>query len=112
MPEDSGAQPAPEPQKQDQQQPRESEAPQQPGPEVTPSEEPEGEPDRTVHLPAILADEFGISRSEARMEVMMGQITIDGEMTTEKLDLPYDKVKGKQIVVKGETREFTMTYDG
>lgn len=92
---------------------READAPQQPGPEVTPPENPEDEATRTVHLPVLIRDEFGISLSEARQQIMIGEVLIDGERWMgDRLDLPYDEIKGKEIAIKGDVREFRMTYEG
>lgn len=66
-----------------------------------------------VHLPALISDEFGTSTSQARMEIMLGSVEVDGEpWEGDKLDLPYDEVVGKTISVLGETRQFRITYKG
>jgi hypothetical protein len=57
-----------------------------------------------VYLPGLLADEFGISRSVARRDLLMGSVTIDGKQYVYNeggLDVPREKVEGKTIEVKG-----------
>jgi hypothetical protein len=74
----------------------------------------EGYEDSLIHLPALVSDEFGVSRSIARMEIMMGQVEIDGEPYTgeSKLDIPYKLIAGKKIAVIGDTRHFLIDYKG
>jgi len=48
-----------------------------------------------VHLPAVLADAFGISRSEARRLIEQGGVKLDGEpLQNGQLDLPGDRLDG------------------
>jgi tyrosyl-tRNA synthetase len=48
-----------------------------------------------VHLPAVLADAFGVSRSEARRVVAQGGVRRDGEvLPPEKLDYPVAELNG------------------
>lgn len=57
-----------------------------------------------VHLPGLLADEFGISRSIARRDLLMGSVTIDGEQylyNESGLDVPRAQIQGKTIEVTG-----------
>ena len=63
---------------------------------------PEGDP---VHLPALLADGFGISRSEARRLITSGGVKLDGEpVHGAELDLAADRLDG--VVVQLGKRRF------
>jgi tyrosyl-tRNA synthetase len=46
-----------------------------------------------VHIPALLADAFGLSTSEARRLIAQGGVRLDGEVVTE-LDLPRQQLAG------------------
>jgi tyrosyl-tRNA synthetase len=60
--------------------------------QVEEAELPEGD---TVHLPALIADNFGISRSEARRLVGQGGVKLDGEpLGPDDLDLPPERLDG------------------
>jgi tyrosyl-tRNA synthetase len=51
-----------------------------------------------VHLPALLADAFGISRSEARRLLSQSGVKLDGEaLSDDALDLPADRLDGAVI---------------
>jgi tyrosyl-tRNA synthetase len=51
-----------------------------------------------VHLPALLAEAFGISRSEARRLLSQSGVKLDGEALTEDaLDLPAERLDGAVI---------------
>src|SRR5689334_1091526 len=51
-----------------------------------------------VHLPALLADAFGISTSEARRTLAQGGVKLDGEAVGgDRLDLPASAVDGKVL---------------
>jgi tyrosyl-tRNA synthetase len=51
-----------------------------------------------VHLPALLADAFGISTSEARRTLAQGGVKLDGEVVGNgRLDLPASAVQGKVL---------------
>jgi tyrosyl-tRNA synthetase len=53
-----------------------------------------------VHLPALLADAFDISRSEARRLLSQSGVKLDGEaLSEEALDLPADRLDGAVIQV-------------
>jgi len=53
---------------------------------------------REVHLPALLADAFGISTSEARRMLAQGGVRLDGEVVSGgALDLPASAVDGKVL---------------
>jgi tyrosyl-tRNA synthetase len=72
-------------------------------------EAPEAVPERVlptgdpVHLPAVLADAFGLSTSEARRLIGQGGVKVDGEAVTE-LDLPRERLAG--AVVQAGKRRF------
>jgi tyrosyl-tRNA synthetase len=54
--------------------------------------------DGTVHVPALLADAFGISRSEGRRLVAQAGVRLDGRAIGEQeLDLPADTLDGAVI---------------
>ncbi len=66
-----------------------------------------------VHLPALLADNFGVSRSEARMHVAMGTVEIDGKLVEgDRFDFERSDIDGKEIVVKSELRAYKLRYEG
>jgi tyrosyl-tRNA synthetase len=51
-----------------------------------------------VHLPALIAEAFGISRSEARRLLSQSGVKLDGEALTEdSLDLPAERLDGAVI---------------
>jgi tyrosyl-tRNA synthetase len=53
-----------------------------------------------VHLPALIADAFGISRSEARRLVAQGGVKVGGEQVdAERLDLPASELDGNVLQV-------------
>jgi tyrosyl-tRNA synthetase len=60
---------------------------------------PAGDP---VHLPAVLADAFGLSTSEARRLIAQGGVKLDGE-TVAELDVPRSRLHGK-VVQAGKRR--------
>ena len=65
-----------------------------------------------VYLPAVLSDEFGVSRTQARESLLMGTIEIDGEpWTGSKLEVPLSAIDGKELVVIGPDRHFKMDFD-
>ncbi|WP_205698433.1 tyrosine--tRNA ligase [Conexibacter sp. SYSU D00693] len=51
-----------------------------------------------VHLPALVAEGFGRSRSEARRLVQQGGVKVDGEAVAE-LDVPADALDGRVLQV-------------
>jgi tyrosyl-tRNA synthetase len=61
---------------------------------------PVGDP---VHLPALLADAFGLSTSEARRLISQGGVKLDGGTVTE-LDLPRERLDG--AVLQAGKRRF------
>jgi tyrosyl-tRNA synthetase len=51
-----------------------------------------------VHLPALLAEAFGVSTSEARRSLAQGGVRLDGQRVENgTLDVPADQVDGKLI---------------
>jgi tyrosyl-tRNA synthetase len=61
---------------------------------------PPGDP---IHLPALLADAFGLSTSEARRLIGQGGVKLDGEGVSE-LDLPRERLNG--AVLQAGKRRF------
>jgi tyrosyl-tRNA synthetase len=61
---------------------------------------PTGDP---IHLPALLADAFGVSTSEARRLIGQGGVKLDGEVVSE-LDLPRGRLAG--AVLQAGKRRF------
>jgi tyrosyl-tRNA synthetase len=54
----------------------------------------------TVHLPAILSDAFGLSRSESRRLLAQGGVRLDGEPLADgQLDLPSERLDGALLQV-------------
>lgn len=54
----------------------------------------------TQHLPALIADGFGISRSEARRLIEQGGVTLDGEtVSPTHLDMSPSELRGKVLKV-------------
>ena len=58
--------------------------------------------DDPVHLPALLADAFGVSRSDARRAITQGGVRL-GEDPVSELDLPADRLDG-QVLRMGKRR--------
>lgn len=55
-------------------------------------------PETEVHLPALIAGAFGISRGEARRLLKQGGIRVDGEpLAAEPLDVPLAQLAGKVL---------------
>jgi tyrosyl-tRNA synthetase len=53
-----------------------------------------------VHLPALLADGFGVTRSEARRLLSQGGVRLDGEpLGGEELDVPAARLEGRVLQV-------------
>jgi tyrosyl-tRNA synthetase len=56
--------------------------------------------DGTVHLPALIASEFGLSTSEARRLMAQGGVRLDGEpVNPDDLDLQADALDGRVLQV-------------
>ena len=54
----------------------------------------------TVHLPALLADAFGLSRSEGRRLLAQAGVRLDGEpLDGEAVDLPAARLDGAVLQV-------------
>jgi tyrosyl-tRNA synthetase len=54
--------------------------------------------DEKVHLPALMAQAFGISSSEARRALRQGGVRLDGDpVADEALDLPAEAIDGKVL---------------
>jgi tyrosyl-tRNA synthetase len=54
----------------------------------------------TVHLPALLADEFEMSSSEARRLIDQGGVRLDGEaVEAGRFDMPVDELAGRVLQV-------------
>jgi tyrosyl-tRNA synthetase len=54
--------------------------------------------EEVVHLPALIADNFGISRSEARRLLAQGGVKLDGEpLDGDQLDVPAELLNGKVL---------------
>ncbi|HEU4702625.1 MAG TPA: tyrosine--tRNA ligase [Conexibacter sp.] len=54
--------------------------------------------DGLVHLPALLADAFGVSRSEARRSLEQGGVKLDGEpLAADPLDRPLEQLDGRVL---------------
>lgn len=82
--------------------------PQQLGPEPHP-EVPE--PDRLVHLPGLISDEFGVSRSIAREQIALGMVKIGDEYWRgDRLDIPYSELVGRSIVVVGRDQSYRIPH--
>jgi tyrosyl-tRNA synthetase len=61
-------------------------------------------PNGSVHLPAVLADQFGLSRSEARRLIDQGGVRVGGQVLDPgRLDLPAAEVDG-QVLQVGKRR--------
>ena len=53
-----------------------------------------------MHLPAVIADAFGGSRSEARRLLAQGGVRLDGELLgADELDLPRGGLDGRVVQV-------------
>ena len=65
--------------------------------------------DGLVHLPALLADAFGVSRSEARRSLEQGGVKLDGEpLPATSLDLPSEQLDGR-VLQLGKRRFARLT---
>jgi tyrosyl-tRNA synthetase len=52
----------------------------------------------TIHLPALLASAFGVSRSDARRGLSQGAVRLDGEpLSPDELDLPAPALDGRVL---------------
>jgi tyrosyl-tRNA synthetase len=73
--------------------------------EVPERQLPEGDP---LHLPALLADAFGLSTSEARRLISQGGVRVDGQ-AVEELDVPRATLS--DAVVQAGKRRFARFVD-
>jgi tyrosyl-tRNA synthetase len=56
--------------------------------------------DGVIHMPALLSDHFGTSRSEARRLLAQGGVRLDGDpLTEDDLDVPVDRLEGAVLQV-------------
>jgi tyrosyl-tRNA synthetase len=56
--------------------------------------------DGEVHLPALIADQFGLSRSESRRLIEQGGVKVDGEaVAADRFDWPSQELAGKVLQV-------------
>ena len=68
-------------------------------------------PNGTVHLPAVLAEQFGLSRSEARRLIDQGGVRIGGRAVEPGgLDLPAAELDG-QVLQVGKRRHRRLRID-
>lgn len=81
--------------------------------QIQPESSADDQTPQSIYLPQLMSDEFGMSSSVARDTIAFGTVEIGGEpYTGDPLDVPYDLVKGKEIVVKGRYRAVRFTYNG
>jgi tyrosyl-tRNA synthetase len=67
-------------------------------------------PDGEVHLPALLADAFGVSRSEGRRAITQGGVRVNGEAwPSERLDV--DRAELRDAVLQLGKRRFARLVD-
>lgn len=77
-------------------------------PEDVPEHQVTGDP---VHLPAVLAEAFGISRSEARRVIDQGGLKVDGEVVPrDSLDLPLSEARDR-VFQLGKRRFVRLVAD-
>jgi tyrosyl-tRNA synthetase len=68
--------------------------------------------DGTVHLPALISEHFGVSRSEARRLLGQGGVKLGGEVLSEAdLDLPAERLDGA-VLQLGKRRFMRFRLDG
>ncbi len=71
-----------------------------------------GGPNGTVHLPAVLAEHFGLSRSEARRLIDQGGVRIGGRaVEPDRLDVPATDLDG-QVLQVGKRRHRRVRVAG
>ena len=69
-------------------------------PEDMPTTTLEPDAEGTVHLPALISEQFGVSRGEARRLLEQGGVKLDGEpVRGDALDLPADDLAGRVLQV-------------
>lgn len=74
---------------------------------------------RPVHLPSLISDEFGVSRSQARMNLAMATVVLrdadgnDEELSgNDRFDVPYAKIVDKEIIIAGDVQSYRLKYRG
>jgi tyrosyl-tRNA synthetase len=73
--------------------------------------EPSG-PNGSVHLPAVVAEQFGLSRSEARRLIEQGGVRIGGSVVAaDRLDVPASELDGEVLQV-GKRRHARLRVPG
>jgi tyrosyl-tRNA synthetase len=78
-------------------------------PEDVPVAEVRAGPDGEVHIPQLIATEFGTSTSEARRLLSQGGVRLDGEvLDPDRLDVPLEELDGKVLQV-GKRRFVRIT---
>jgi tyrosyl-tRNA synthetase len=69
-------------------------------PEDIPVAKIEAGPGGEVHVPQLIASQFGTSTSEARRLISQGGVRLDGEvLAADRLDVPADELSGKVLQV-------------
>jgi len=64
-----------------------------------------------VHLPAVLAQAFGVSSSEARRSIAQGGVRLDGKpIAADVLDLPAEQIRGR-VLQMGKRRFVRVELD-
>ena len=64
-----------------------------------------------AHLPGLIADAFGVSRSEGRRAITQGGVKLDGEtLPAEPLDYPAEQLDGK-VLQLGKRRFCRLVND-
>jgi tyrosyl-tRNA synthetase len=66
-------------------------------------------PGDTIHFPALLADQFGVSTSEARRLIAQGAVKVDGQPVAD-LDVPRSLLEG--ALVQAGKRRFVRLVTG
>lgn len=63
-----------------------------------------------VHLPELIANKFGGSRSDARRVLAMGGVRLDEELlSVEDMDLPAEELNGRTLRI-GKRREAVLDH--
>ena len=63
-----------------------------------------------VNLIKVFAQEFGINNAEVKHLIVSGSIEVGGENLGPVLELPVEDIIGKQVVLRGDTRTFSLFY--
>lgn len=80
---------------------------------------PDAPPNQRVYLPALVSDQFGVSQTIARDQILLGMVTIGGERWDAPdggrpdghLWVPRAQIEGKEVEVKGRDRSFKFTFE-